>query len=374
MKKLLVATDNFLPRWDGISRFLSEILPPLSKEYDITVIAPAFNGNIPSMSGIKIIRIPLMKMILGDYQPSKLKFSLISEQIKKADIVFSQTIGPIGTLAVLEASRKKKPVVAYIHSIEWELFTFSLKLKPFIRPFLHTTTKILARLVYNRCSLLLVPSREIGDFITHNGIKTQKKVLNMGMDVNKFLPPVDKAKIKAELGLKPAPVIGFVGRLGREKDLQTLYRAFIRVQKHFPEAQLLIVGEGIKELKNIFADKKNVHAVGFQGDTVPYYQAMDIYVLSSLTETSSLSTIEAMACGVPVVCTPVGYVKTYVRNNYNGYLFPRRNSFVLAQRLKFLLKNEQKRLAMGKNARKTAVTDFSWDKMVKELKQVLEFF
>ena len=192
--------------------------------------------------------------------------------------------------------------------------------------------------------------------------------------VNKFLPPVDKAKIKAELGLKPAPVIGFVGRLGREKDLQTLYRAFIRVQKHFPEAQLLIVGEGIKELKDIFADKKNVHAVGFQGDTVPYYQAMDIYVLSSLTETSSLSTIEAMACGVPVVCTPVGYVKTYVRNNYNGYLFPRRNSFVLAQRLKFLLKNEQKRLAMGKNARKTAVTDFSWDKMVKELKQVLEFF
>ncbi|MEK6967886.1 MAG: glycosyltransferase family 4 protein [Nanoarchaeota archaeon] len=375
MKKLLIATDSFLPRWDGISRFLSEIIPFLSEDYEITVIAPDFPGNTPPFKGLRIVRVPLGKFVFGDYQLPKFKLALVRKEVSRADIVFSQTIGPVGTFAVFEASRKKKPIISYIHSIEWELFTYSLKPRPFIRPVLHAAFKMLARVVYNRCKLLLVPSREIGEFITHNGIKTQKKILHMGTDVHKFSPPHDKAAIKQSLGLNPkAPVIGFVGRLGREKNLQTLYRSFVRVQKHVPSAQLLIVGEGVLELKELFAGKKNIFAVGFQNNTVPYYQAMDVYVLPSLTETSSLSTMEAMACGVPVVCTPVGYVKTYVRPGYNGFLFPRRKSFSLAHHLKTLLNDEQLRLEMGKNARKTALSQFSWERMIKDLKQVLEFF
>ncbi|TAL54142.1 MAG: glycosyltransferase family 1 protein [Nanoarchaeota archaeon] len=375
MKRLLIATDSFLPRWDGISRFLSELLPELAKHYETTVIAPQFEGKFIAPKGVRVVRIPLSRFVLGDYRSPQFKSSIIRKEVENADILFSQTIGPIGALSIFEASKKKKPIIAYIHSIEWELFTFSLNPKPLARQMLHSISKIIARVVYNKCSLLLVPSREIGEFITLNGIKTQKKVLHMGTDVHKFAPTHDKSAAKKSLGLNPnAQVIGYLGRLGREKDLQTLYRAFLRLQKHFPDAQLLVVGEGIAEVKKFFEAKKGIFLAGQQDDTVPYYQAMDVYVLPSLTETSSLSTIEAMSCGVPVVCTPVGYVRVYVRNGFNGYLFPRRNSFALAHRLKALLSNAPLREKLGKNARRTAITQFSWDRTVREMKQVLEFF
>ena len=60
-KRLLIATDNFLPRWDGISRFLSEIIPRLTEHYEITVVAPDF-GTYEDPN-ITIIKIPLSKFL-----------------------------------------------------------------------------------------------------------------------------------------------------------------------------------------------------------------------------------------------------------------------------------------------------------------------
>ena len=58
MKKLLITTDSFLPRIDGVARFLSEIIPFLSKNYKITIIAPKFPGILPEIKA-EIIQIPL---------------------------------------------------------------------------------------------------------------------------------------------------------------------------------------------------------------------------------------------------------------------------------------------------------------------------
>ena len=58
-RRLLITTDNFLPRWDGISRFLSEIIPRLKETYEITVIAPDY-GHV-SIDGIEIVKVPLKK-------------------------------------------------------------------------------------------------------------------------------------------------------------------------------------------------------------------------------------------------------------------------------------------------------------------------
>ncbi len=376
-KKLLIATDSFLPRWDGISRFLSEIIPHLAKDFDITVLAPNYSGSAKSdFEGVKIIRFPILgKVSFGDYPPARAKIRIIKEQVAIADVVFTHTIGPIGALTVFEAWRTKKPVVSYIHSIEWELFTLSVSTKPIVRGAIDFISRNYARLVYNRCTLLLVPSREIGEFITHNGIKTQKKVLHMGTDVSIFSPTKDKEMTKRDIGLDPAGiVIGYAGRLGREKDLVTLYRAFLRVQKQNPSAQLLIVGDGVAEIKKMFSSRKGIFAVGKQDSIVSYYQAMDIFVLPSLTETTSLVTIEAMSCGVPVIATPVGYVKSYVRPGFNGFLFPRKNSFALASKLQKLIADKDLRETLGKNARRTALTQFSWDKRIIELKQVFDLF
>ena len=80
--KLLIATDTFLPRWDGVSRFLSEIIPRLSKTYDITVLAPKFKGRLRKFNA-EIIRFPLINIQFGDIEFCRPDFKEIKTQIKK---------------------------------------------------------------------------------------------------------------------------------------------------------------------------------------------------------------------------------------------------------------------------------------------------
>jgi len=106
-RKLVIATDNFLPRWDGIARFLSEMIPRLYKHYDIIVIAPDL-GTYEDPH-IKLVKIPLMKFIkVGDFPIPAFKRKIIASVVRDADVVFSQTIGPIGITAIKMAKRYKK--------------------------------------------------------------------------------------------------------------------------------------------------------------------------------------------------------------------------------------------------------------------------
>jgi len=373
MKKLLIATDSFLPRWDGIARFLNEILPKLSADYDITVIAPRFNGQLAEFKNISIIRIPLSRIRVGDYTPAKFSIKKIANAAKNADIVWTQTIGPIGTLTILAARFFRKPLVAYIHSIEWELFTKSLSPNNPFRKLVYLFTKRITRYLYNKCNLLLVPSLEVAEILNWNNIMTKKKVVHLGTDTLKFKPAEDKKTAQEKIGINPKnTVIGFSGRIGREKDLVTLYRAFLRLRKLHSDIILLIIGKGIQELRLMLESKKDVVVVESVDNIIPYLQAMDIYVMPSLTETSSLSTMEAMSCGIAVVSTPGGYIKYYIKDSYNGLFFSKQNPYELSKKLSFLLDNKKLGIKLGENARKTIIAFYDWDKTTNGIKNALE--
>jgi len=372
MKKLIIATDSFLPRWDGIARFLSELIPRLKDEYKITVICPDF-GDI-SIENVEIIKVPLFKFKIGDYTPAKFKPGLIKKKIKEADIIFTQTIGPIGILAIWYGKKYKKNVISYIHSLEWDLVTKSAALKGFKEFFVYNLIKFIAWFFYNRCTLLVVPSPEIVEILSWLKIKTNKTIINMGIDTNKFIPTKDKKESKKKVNIDPEKkVIGFIGRLGKEKDPKTLYRAFIRLKKKY-NILLLIVGSGIKELEELFRNKENIIFIGSTNNVVDYLQAMDIYVLPSLTETSSLSTMEAMSCQLAVITTQVGYIKEYIKENVNGFFFNRQSSYQLVKKIEILLEDENLRNKLSINARKTITERFSFDKTVEKIKKVLEMY
>jgi len=246
-KKLLIATDSFLPRWDGVARFLNEIIPKLSDEYEITVIVPAFYGKLKEFKNVKIIRIPLSRIHVGDYTSAKLSIKRIVNAVRGADIVWTQTIGPIGMPAILIARFFKKPIAAYIHSIEWELFSKSISKKNPFRKSITFFTKVATRYLYNKCSLLMVPSLEVAEILNWHSIRTKKRIIHLGTDTLKFNPPEDKSIAKKKIGIDTNHiVIGFSGRIGREKDLVTLYRAFLRLRKSYDKLILLIIGKGQK--------------------------------------------------------------------------------------------------------------------------------
>ncbi len=371
-KNLLIATDNFLPRWDGISRFLLEIIPPLSKKYRITVIAPKFPGKYENILNIKLIRFPLGRITFGDYTVCVVNKRTIKREVKNTDVIFSQTIGPIGDTTIKIAKKYQKPIVAYTHSVEWELVPNSIK-NTLLKTPVNILTKLIAKRLYNKCNLLLVPSLEIAEILSWQGIKTKKKIVSLGTDSNKFVPPQNKAKAKERLKIDPKNiVIGFTGRLGREKDLPTLYRAFRRLEKRYPNLVLLLVGKGVEDLKRLFKKRKNIILIEYTNNILPYLQAMDIYVLPSLTETTSISTLEAMSTSLPVIVTPVGSLPGYIKNNYNGMFFPKKEPYFLEKKLIRLIQNPELRKKLGENARKTVIEKFSWENAIKGIEEAIE--
>ena len=364
---LVIATDCFPPRWDGVARFLVNALPELKKHFSITIIAPAFAGSAPLLRGIRVIRLPLIPFQFGDIYFSWPAYFKVKNIVETAQIVFNQTIGPIGICAVLAAQRQGIPVVSYVHSIEWELVAKSITLFQGISG---AGVRLLARRTYNKASLLLVPSQHVADLLDKNGIRTKKKIVPLGVDTKHFTPAKDKELAKKRIGLgADTPVVGFCGRLAREKDIPTLCKAFVRVQEKYAQAVLVLVGEGLSFEE---CSVQGIMRVGQVNDVRPYIHAMDIFVLPSLTETSSLVTMEAMACGLPVIVTPVGSLPEYVKEGVNGFFFDPGDIDSLAHKIGILLENNALREKTGLAARKTIMTTRNWSKTVRILSKELQ--
>lgn len=354
--KLLIATDNYLPRWDGVARFLAEILPRLTRHFDVRVISPDY-GKAALDDEIERFRIPLGKRSFGDYTPPRWEPRRISKAVKQADIVFTQTIGPIGLLANRAAKRQGKPLVAFTHSIERELFPKALE-PALLKRIAYPLTTLLTRIHYNRCDLLFVPSDNIGDMLTWQGIRTRKRVVHLGVNTREFTRG-DKAEARAQLGIPDrATVVGFHGRLGHEKNLMTLARAFVRLKG---EKRLLIVGDGLPSIRKRLAAVKGSILPGAQRNVLPYLRAMDIYVMPSHTETTSLAVLEAMSCELPVVSSPVGFIRQYIVDGENGFFFKTKDSYDLARRLQQLVDDPALRERVGKKARRMIRGEFDWE-------------
>jgi glycosyltransferase involved in cell wall biosynthesis len=368
--KIVIASDSYLPRWDGIARFLYDMSFLLCKKHEVTIIAPKFEGRRPK-TGVKEILMPLSSFTVGDYTFPKIDKKAMKAAIKEADIVWTHTIGPIGKAAIMIAKQCKKKVAAYIHSVEWELFSRALG-KPLIYNPVAAMTRSMVRKIYAKCDLLLLPSDETKNLFMWYKIGKRKVVTKLGINVRKFKPARSKVEAKKRLNISPSSiVVGYVGRLAHEKDLKTLVRAYQRLRDVYSDIKLILVGTGLDELKQRFSTIKGVILPGQKNIIVPYYQAMDVYVLPSLTETTSLSTLEAMACGVPVVTTPVGEASQYVKNSKNGYKFSKGNSFELSRYLKVLIEDENMRTRFGVHGRKTVKEHYSWEKAAKHIISVL---
>jgi len=371
-KKLVIATDNFLPRWDGIARFLSEMIPRLHKHYEITVIAPDY-GTYEDPH-IKLVKIPLMKLLkVGDFPIPSFRRGMIADVVKDADLVFSQTIGPVGMTAINMAKRYKKPLAAYIHTIEWELVPRAMA-GVIWKKYGQALAKRTARSMYNSCDLLIMPSQSTSELFLWNDIKTKSAIVHLGVDIKKFVPVDDeqKAALREQLGLTATDIIiGYHGRIGREKDLMTLLRAFTRLQQYNSDLKLLIVGDGVDSVKKQLTSRQGVILTGAKNNPAPYLQVMDIYCMPSLTETTCLSVLEAMSCQLAVVSTEVGFIKSYIRNGYNGLFFEKQNHYPLAKHIQRLITDVEFRKTLGVNARKTIVDQFSWDRTAKGIEEAL---
>jgi glycosyltransferase involved in cell wall biosynthesis len=366
--RILIATDCFLPRWDGIASFLNEFIPRMQDRHEITVIAPDF-GELKANYKAKIIRFKPLPFRIGDYHIAPADLKVMAREIKKTDIVFTQSLGFIGGFAILLGKAHKKPVIRYNHTIEWELFPNALSAEMLKLP-VNALTKMMCKSIYKKCSTIIFPSAEQADLMSIMKVKTNQSIVHLGVDVQQYSPG-DKIDAKRELSIeKDKFVIGYAGRLGMEKDLFTLYRAFMMFAKKHKEAFLLIAGGGHPGLEKLFSGRRNIMLTGSKDGLSRYYKAMDIYILPSLTETTSLTTMEAMSTGIPVIVTPVGYIREYINDGINGFLFPKKNTYALFKQMENLKHHPALAESIGKKARQTIVENYSWEKTIEGIEKV----
>jgi glycosyltransferase involved in cell wall biosynthesis len=190
-----------------------------------------------------------------------------------------------------------------------------------------------------------------------------------GVDVARFRAAAEDREgvrsLRARLGLpEGAPVVGFVGRLTRDKGIAELLEAFDRLSRELPEARLLLLGdfESGDPVPRALADRlradPRVVLPGFVRDTAPYYPLMDVLAFPSHREGFPNAPLEAAATEVPTVGFGVTGTVDAVADGETGRIVPPGDVAALAAALAAYLRDEELRRRHGRAARERAERRF----------------
>ena len=196
-------------------------------------------------------------------------------------------------------------------------------------------------------------------------------LIQNGVDTSEFAVGGKEAPCgRQALGIPvDAFVIGTVGRLAWEKDYELLVRAFAAFLAHQPEGYLLIVGDGpyrgrIEAAVEATGIRSRCLLAGTQSDVRRWLKAMDVFCLSSLTEGTSITLLEAGVAGLPAVVTNVGGNAEIVQDGISGLVVPTKDTKALAAAFERLHGGPDGRIRMGKAARERVAQHYSAERMV----------
>jgi glycosyltransferase involved in cell wall biosynthesis len=176
--------------------------------------------------------------------------------------------------------------------------------------------------------IIFVSEKLRTSFIQKYGFSATKSItIYNGVDTSVFLPKYDDS-IRKELGLRSDHIlVGAVGNIRPAKGYHIFLKAAELVRKKYPDCKFVIVGEGSGKLfEDLLRLRAKLHLtehfifLGFRGDASMVINNLTIFVLPSVSEGFSISTIEAMACNVPVIVTRSGGPEEFVINGQNGII------------------------------------------------------
>ena len=219
----------------------------------------------------------------------------------------------------------------------------------------------------------------VTDSVLKDFPKEKKRTINNGLDVDKYKEDKKgRGDVRKRYAIKEDEIlIATVGRLSKEKNQAHLIEAAARLIKNPSHLKFLIVGGGPEEqnLKSMVEDRKLTDRIIFTGiltDMPAVYQAMDIFVLPSLTEGIPLTVLEAMASGVPVVATRVGGLPEIIQEGKTGVLVDSNDAEGLVKQLEFLTLHPEKRRTLSQEAARFVRSRFSQETMVRSYREVYE--
>jgi glycosyltransferase involved in cell wall biosynthesis len=335
-------TDRYYPQVDGVAVSVDIFAQELIKlGHEVIVYAPGpSKKNRPKKDPPYVVRFKSVPSIWYEDHRDTMPFT--ASTIKKVknenlDIIHIHTPAQVGMLGLRIAKEDSIPTVVTHHTDIDQYAKIYKKIMlgilvgiligpalikskehykdilPNLKPkksFTKWNRKLIIEsvgLFYQNCDAVIVPSIKMKRSLKEYGKFNNIKVLPTGIDL-------EEAKAKTDYNprdrykIKNSPLLLFVGRLGKEKNIQLIIKSMPKIIKQSPMTQLLIVGDGpySEELHNLVEDlkiKKNVHFTGMldRSDTFACFKSADIFCFASTTDTQGLVLNEAAIESKPIV-------------------------------------------------------------------------
>jgi len=351
--RIALFSEAYAPQVNGVVRTQIELVRYLrSRGHQVLLGVPLHKANPPQeqVVAFKAVPFPLypeMPIILPHWRFHRREFAEV--EAFKPDLVHLMSPGVLAYFGQLWARRHGCHVVAsyetditrYLHYYGFGLF------EPQLWRYL--------RWLYNHCQQTYVPSGVTKGQLIRGGIR-DVRVFERGVDCVQFHPGKRSKAVRESFGVEPGgALVLYAGRLSKEKSLEVLLKAFMRLAGEHPKTRLVIAGDGPhrRALVRSFESPGITFTSWKQGEELAaLFASADVFALPSSTETLSLVSLESMASGVPVLAMNAGGVRDIVGHDSTGLLANSAEDFEAC--LARLLKDVDLRARLGLKGRSYA--------------------
>jgi glycosyltransferase involved in cell wall biosynthesis len=289
-------------------------------------------------------------------------FSKIKQEIKKQNIDLIHLHGPLFTFCGGLLRKLDMPKVITTHYI------LNFKGNKFLGFIYRHIIRLVTKSMAHQVDKIICVNEEYLPIFKSWGIDPKKIVyIPNGVDTEKFSP--GKSDVKKKLNCKNLVI--YWGRLGYQKNIQLLIKAFDRCTTL--DTKLVIIGKGpdLPKLKQIAQANPNIIFPGYLSDDqlLAYARGADVAVFPSRGESWGLVVAEAMACELPVISSNVGKASEFLGTD-RGILIDIETEEKLAKHIDYLLIKKDIAKEMGKRARQYIVENYSWNEVAKKTKKI----
>jgi len=350
--RVAIVTESFPPVFNGVANSVVRVLETLKSEgHEAIVIAPTTPGDY--FLGFRTYRVPsfpLFQFQLGLPNPF---VSRILDEFKP-DVVHAASPVLLGAQAVAWADRNQVPAVAIFQTdiaAYAERYGFKL-LRPLV-------DKAMASF-HSSATINLAPTTEVRDYLIRLGLRNVS-VWGRGVDLNLFHPnrkaTAEVAALRAEYAPDGQKIVGFVGRLAAEKQVDRFSELF-----SIENTTFVIVGDGPE--RNNLVERFGGAPVHFVGkrvdeDLANHYAAFDAFVHFGTEETFGQTIQEAQAAGVPVLAPSAGGPKFLIESGFSGFLIDPQVQLGFTSVLENLLRDDALSARIAESGRRS-VLNKSW--------------